>query len=91
MARIKYFQNNNMAVYIYGEKYEKHHGKHILVLKPDEDCQYGFDGKPLSCSKELRNKDDRKVLKEWILSHRRQLEKAWNDINNGINPGNIDD
>lgn len=44
MARIKFFKDEKIAVYIYGEQYEKHHGKHILILKADEECQYGFDG-----------------------------------------------
>ena len=90
MAKIKLFKDNNIAVYIYGEKYGKHHEKHILVIKKDEDCEYGFDGYPLSCSKPLRKREDRKVLKEWILSHQEELNKAWDDINNGINPGFID-
>ena len=90
MAKIKYFDNGRIAIYIYGEIHERHHGKHVLVLKADEDCQYGFDGEPLSCSKALKNKEDRKLIKEWITSHQSELEKAWLDINNGINPGMID-
>lgn len=90
MPRIKYFKNNKIAIYIYGEKYEKHHEKHILVLKADEDCQYGFNGYPLKCSKSLREKEDRELVKRWILSHQKELEKAWIDVNNGINPGVID-
>ncbi len=90
MARIHYFKQYSIAIYIYGERYGKHHEKHILVLKADEDCEYGFDGKPLKCSKALRNKTERVVIKRWILSHRKQLEKAWEDINNGINPGVIE-
>ena len=62
----------------------------ILVLKADEDCQYGFNGYPLKCSKSLREKDDRELVKRWILSHQKELEKAWIDVNNGINPGVID-
>ena len=47
MARIKWFENEQIVVYIYGELYEKHHLRHVLILKKDEDCQYGFDGLPL--------------------------------------------
>lgn len=53
MARIKYFADLRISIYIYGETNEKHHGKHVLVLKTDEDCQYGFDGKPIGNSKGL--------------------------------------
>jgi hypothetical protein len=90
MARIKYFKDKKIAIYIYGEKYEKHHKKHVLVLTADEDCQYGFDGEPLNCSKQLKNKEDRETVKNWILSRNAELEKAWDDINNGVNPGTID-
>lgn len=47
------------------------------MLKADEDCQYGFDGKPLKCSDALKSKEDRKIVKKWILSHRDELEDAW--------------
>ncbi len=90
MARIKYFEEECIAVYIYGERYGKHHEKHLLVMKADENCEYGFDGQPLSCSAALKNKRDREVLASWILLNREKLEKAWDDINNGINPGYID-
>ncbi len=90
MARIKYFEEERIAVYIYGERYGKHHEKHLLVMKADENCEYGFDGQPLSCSVALKNKRDREVLASWILLNREKLEKAWDDINNGINPGYID-
>jgi hypothetical protein len=89
MARIKYFKDKNIAIYIYAERYNKHHEKHILVLKKDEDCQFDFDGNPISGN--LKNADDRRIIKNWILNHRDELEKAWEDINNGINPGIIDD
>lgn len=90
MAKIKYFEDLKISIYIYGEVNGKHHGKHVLVLKSDEDCQYGFDGQPIGGSKALRNKTDRVVISKWIKSHRGQLEQAWLDINNGINPGMID-
>lgn len=90
MPRVKYFDSNKIAIYIYGEKYEKHHERHVLVLKAGEDCQYGFDGYPLSYSKALKNREDRELVKEWILSHQKELEQAWTDVNNGINPGVID-
>lgn len=90
MARIKFFKEYLIAVYIYGEKNGKHHEKHVLVLKKDENCQYGFDGKPIKNSACLKNKEERKALKEWILSHRMELEQAWEDVNNGKNPGMID-
>ena len=54
MARIKWFENEQIVVYIYGELYEKHHLRHVLILKKDEDCQYGFDGLPLKGTKRLR-------------------------------------
>jgi hypothetical protein len=89
MARIKYFKDKNIAIYIYGEQNNKHHEKHILVLKKDEDCQYDFHGNPISGN--LKNKDDRKIVREWILKHQLELEKAWEDINNGISPKIIND
>ncbi len=89
MARIKYFEDRKIAIYIYGEKTGKHHGKHVLVLKSDEDCQYGFDGEPLNCSAALKNRADRTMVREWILAHQTELEQAWEDINNGIDPGMI--
>jgi hypothetical protein len=89
MSRIKYFKDEKIAIYIYGEQYNKHHGKHILVLKKDEDCQYDFNGNAISGK--LRDKDDRKLVREWILNHQSELEKAWADINNGINPETIND
>ena len=91
MARIKYFKSCCIAIYIYGEKYNKHHEKHILVLKADEECQYGFNGKPLSCSKALKNRKERIMLKNWILAHQEDLEKAWEDVNNGRKPSIIPD
>lgn len=39
MARIKWFENEQIVVYIYGELYEKHHKRHVLILKKDEDCR----------------------------------------------------
>ena len=89
MARIKFFKDEKIAVYIYAEQYEKHHGKHILILKADEECQYGFDGKPLSCSKALKNKGDRQLLYDWILAHQKELENAWSEINRGQRPSEI--
>lgn len=86
MSRIKFFKDSHIAVYIYGEKNDKHHGKHLLVLKVDESCQYGFDGEPLACSKPLKSQKERKLVREWILSHQQELEKAWEDVNNGIKP-----
>lgn len=90
MAKIKYFLSRQISIYIYGEKNEKHHNKHVLVLKKDEDCQYGFDGKPIPGTKGLKNKIDSNLVENWILSHQEELEKAWDDINNGINPGLIE-
>ncbi len=43
MARIKWFENEQIVVYIYGELFGKHHLRHVLILKKDENCQYGFD------------------------------------------------
>jgi len=90
MARIKYFEALNIAIYIYGEKNNPHHKKHLLVLKPDEHCQYGFDGMPMKGTSGLKRKEDRKVVESWIKQHQSELDKAWDDINNGINPGVID-
>ena len=90
MAKIKYFAELRISIYIYGEAKEKHHGKHVLVLKADEDCQYGFDGEPIGNSKGLKNKTDRVVVAKWIRAHRAELEQAWKDINNGKNPGTIE-
>ena len=90
MARIKYFENEKIAIYIYGEKNERHHEKHLLVLKRDEECQYGFDGMPIKNSPALRKKSERELVAQWILEHQAQLEKAWEDVNNGIKPGFID-
>lgn len=86
MARIKYLKENGIAIYIYGERYEKHHGKHLLIVKADEECQYGFDGNPLKCSKALKNHNDHKVVRDWIINHQDDLEEAWNDINSGRKP-----
>ena len=54
MARIKWFENEQIVVYIYGELYEKHHLRHVLILKKDEDCQYGFDSQPIHGTKRLK-------------------------------------
>ena len=89
-AKIKYFAELRISIYIYGEAKEKHHGKHVLVLKADEDCQYGFDGKPIGNSKGLKNKADRIVVTKRIRTHRAELEQAWEDINHGKNPGTIE-
>lgn len=91
MSRIKFFEKYGIAVYIYGEKHSKHHGKHILVLKSDEACQYDFNGYPLSCSNALKSKKDRKMLRKWILLHKADLEDAWENVNNGIKPKTITD
>lgn len=90
MARIKYFSDSNIIIYIYGETFEKHHEKHVLVVKADEDCQYGFDGKPIKNSHKLRNKNDDKKVSEWILNHQNELLQAWEKINNGEKPEMID-
>lgn len=90
MARIKWFENEQIVVYIYGELYEKHHLRHVLILKKDEDCQYGFDGLPLKGTKRLRKKSDHDVVSAWIIKNADKLEEAWNLINQGINPGKID-
>ncbi len=63
MAKIKFFKDKNIAIYIYGERYEKHHEKHLLVVKADESCEYGFNGKPLKCSKALKIKQTEKWWK----------------------------
>ncbi len=89
MARIKVFSDLGIVIYIYGEKNERHHGKHVLVVKTDEDSQYGFDGKPIKGIKDLSNKKDRQAVSNWILSHQDELNKAWEDINNGIRPDMI--
>ena len=86
MARIHYFKQYSIAIYIYGERYGKHHEKHILVLKADEDCEYGFDGKTIKMFQGVKEQKIRKgCYKQWI-PHRKQLESV-EDINNGINPG----
>ena len=90
MARIKWFENEQIVVYIYGELYGKHHLRHVLILKKDEDCQYGFDGQPLKGTKRLRKKSDHEVVSAWIIKNADKLETAWNLINQGINPGKID-
>lgn len=90
MARIKYFEQQKIAIYIYGEQMGKHHGKHILVLKADEDCQYDFNGRPVKSSKKLKRKEDDICVREWILKHRLELEIAWEKINNGERPDIID-
>lgn len=89
MAKIKYFERLKISVYIYGEANGRHHEKHVLVLKRDEACQYGFDGEPIGNSKALKNKADRIAVSEWIKSNRDKLEQAWLDINEGKNPGMI--
>ncbi len=90
MARIKWFENEKIVVYIYGELYEKHHERHLLVLKKDEDCQYGFDGEPVKGTKRLKRKADHELVSSWILAHTDELNKAWEMINMGLNPGSID-
>lgn len=90
MARIKHFADLKISIYIYGEESGKHHGKHVLVLKADESCQYDFYGNPIGGSKALKNKTDRAAVSAWIRSNRAKLEQAWLDINSGINPGMID-
>ena len=90
MARIKYFRDSQIAIYIYGERYGKHHEKHVLVLKSDEDCQYGFDGLPVKNSTRLKNKSEHDMISEWIRCHGEELESAWEKINRGENPGMID-
>ena len=48
MARIKWFEVEGIAIYIYGELYEKHHVPHLLIRKSTvESTQYGFDGNPI--------------------------------------------
>ncbi len=42
VARIKFFSDAKIAIYIYGEMNEKHHEKHVLVMKADEKCNYDF-------------------------------------------------
>lgn len=79
-----------IKIYIYGERYNKHHGMHVYLTKGEEECNYGFDGKPIGESPALSNKTDRKAIEKWILSRRDKLEKAWEDVNNGIDPGMID-
>ena len=90
MARIKYFNDQKIAIYIYGERYGKHHEKHVLVLKADEDCQYGFDGMPFKNSARLRNKSDDETVSQWIKNHVTELDSAWEMINRGENPGYIE-
>ena len=70
MARIKWFENEKIVVYIYGELYEKHHERHLLVLKKDEDCQYGFDGEPVKGTKRLKRKADHELVSSWILGNK---------------------
>ena len=90
MVRIKYFENEKIVVYIYGEMYEKHHVRHVLILKKDEDCQYGFDGNPIKGTLRLKKKSDHDLVSAWILQHSKELEQAWETINQGQNPGMID-
>jgi len=90
MARVKWFENEQIVVYIYGELYEKHHVRHVLILKKDEDCQYGFDGQPVKGTKRLRKKSDHDLVSAWIIANSDKLEIAWDLINKGINPGRID-
>ena len=91
MARIKYFIDEKIAIYIYGELNERHHGKHVLVLKVDEECNYGFDGRVVKNSKALRSKKEHKMVSEWIRRHRAELDAAWTDVNNGVKPQPIND
>lgn len=90
MARVKWFENEQIVVYIYGELYEKHHARHVLILKSDEDCQYGFDGQPVKGTKRLRKKSDHDLVSAWIIANSDKLEIAWDLMNQGINPGRID-
>ena len=73
MARIKWFENEKIVVYIYGELYEKHHERHVLVLKKDEDCQYGFDGQPIKGTGRLKKKSDHDLVSAWILAHSKEV------------------
>ena len=86
MARIMYFREYRIAIYVYGELYGKHHEKHVLVLKADEDCQYDFSGRPIKNTRRLRSKEEHKIVSEWIRSHASYLEESWNRINQGKAP-----
>jgi len=90
MARVKWFENEQIVVYIYGELYEKHHAKHVLVVNRDESCQYGFDGQPIKGTKRLKKRSDHEVVSSWIQEHEAWLNHAWELMNQGINPGKPD-
>lgn len=90
MARIKLFKDPNIAIYIYGEAFGKHHRKHVLVIKNGESYQYGFNGKPIKNTPGMKNKNDEKTITEWIVSRKEKLEVAWEQINRGILPDEID-
>jgi len=91
MAKIKYFHDSKISIYIYGERFERHHEKHVLVIKAEEECNYGFDGDAIKNSPRLRNKAEHQKISVWILNHREELEQAWEDVNNGIKPAMIQD
>ncbi len=91
MARIKWFEVEGIAIYIYGELYEKYHVPHLLVRKSTvESTQYGFDGNPIRGCKRLTNLKDHKLVSSWILSKKEKMNIAWNKINQGEDPGMID-
>ena len=91
MARIKWFEVEGIAIYIYGELYEKHHVPHLLVRKSTvESTQYDFDGEPIKGCKRLSKYKDHILVSSWILSKKDKLEAAWNKINRGEDPGAID-
>ena len=74
MARIKWFEVEGIAIYIYGELYEKHHVPHLLIRKSTvESTQYGFDGNPIRGCKRLSNLKDHKLVSSWILSKKEKL------------------
>ena len=46
-------------------------------------------GNPLKEQKDLK-KADHELVSSWILAHTDELNKAWEMINMGLNPGSID-
>ena len=91
MARIKWFETQGIAIYIYAELFGKHHNPHVFVRRTTvESTQYGFDGNPIKGCKKLKRPQDHKLVSCWILSKKEKLEEAWNMINKGIDPGMLD-
>lgn len=80
---------SNYIVYMYCEQNTSHNKPHIHIRKPEINLAMDFNGNVLEGDLSKISGKDLQKIQRWILWHKDELQKAWQEVLAGNHPEKI--